>query len=530
MSSNKLDQITKAAAAILGVKANRIVPSNGNLEEETPKKKRSKTDLLLGQDLFDMIPECFIHFVNEPVLCSASERINSLSAEVSCDRKKNVASESLVCHLQEFFRSLQSITNHDECNDLLNKLSSSKDLVGAVYQMKSGDVDTINKEKFFFESMAVTLKKCEGCLTERVAMLKEGSRLDLLEKWKLILSEKIEESFDLDIKSMSISQLKHLIFIILAKYCDEINPTNMNDITKDNMERRITLFRFIDEVADKHSLSESKFHNIWHFVDVLHAYDWLLVMTHLDKAWGKRDCYVCLVGALCHDLGHLGLTNDYLKNIKHDLYYVYYGSSPLEQLHMSKFFNIISNDKCNIFKDFSPSELIASQKLIFSAILKTDLKEYHGEHVKEMNALYEEHRDDVIVEGQPPSWCLIEKNMHILMAILLHLADISNSVQSLNNYLGWVDSFYEENYAQGDLERAAGNSISYLCDRNSPNVATEQVAFITNIVKPLYSPLFELFPALKPLETNLETNLAYFNKVVKDNEEKKKTQSSTSSE
>ena len=63
------------------------------------------------------------------------------------------------------------------------------------------------------------------------------------------------------------------------------------------------------------------------------------------------DILATIIAALGHDIAHPAFTNRFLVN-NHDIIAIRYNDqSPLENMHSSTIFEILSNKKCNILKN-----------------------------------------------------------------------------------------------------------------------------------------------------------------------------------
>ena len=62
----------------------------------------------------------------------------------------------------------------------------------------------------------------------------------------------------------------------------------------------------------------------------------------------EMDIFSVIIAALGHDIAHPAFTNRFLVNT-HDMIAIRYNDqSPLENMHSSKIFEILSNKDCNI--------------------------------------------------------------------------------------------------------------------------------------------------------------------------------------
>lgn len=79
-----------------------------------------------------------------------------------------------------------------------------------------------------------------------------------------------------------------------------------------------------------------------------------------------------LAGA-CHDVGHPGFNNVYLIEKREPIALRYNDVSVLENFHVATTFEILNNEKYNIFSELSKTEFKRVRKQMIGAILATDM-------------------------------------------------------------------------------------------------------------------------------------------------------------
>ena len=87
-----------------------------------------------------------------------------------------------------------------------------------------------------------------------------------------------------------------------------------------------------------------------------------------------------------------------------------------------------------------------------------------------------------------------EKGM-LLLGMLLKACDISNPARPPEIPDKWVGLVYEEFYAEGDADKAAGRSVNPLHDRATNNIPESQVGFIGYACGPLFAELVKFCAA-----------------------------------
>jgi cAMP-specific phosphodiesterase 4 len=108
-----------------------------------------------------------------------------------------------------------------------------------------------------------------------------------------------------------------------------------------------------------------------------------------------------------------------------------------------------------------------------------------------------------------------------VLNMIIHTADVSNPGKPLKTYLTWVDLIFEEFFNQGNLEKSQNLPVSLLCDRESTNISKAQIGFITYIVKPTFYVIIELVPKAFSYMENIDSNLKYFQEIIKKEDENK---------
>jgi len=79
-----------------------------------------------------------------------------------------------------------------------------------------------------------------------------------------------------------------------------------------------------------------------------------------------------LAGA-CHDVGHLGFNNVYLIEKRDQIAVRYNDVSVLENFHVATTFEILSEDKYDIFSKLNKDQYKQVRKTMIGAILATDM-------------------------------------------------------------------------------------------------------------------------------------------------------------
>eukprot|EP00443_Scrippsiella_acuminata_P107591 CAMPEP_0115582794 /NCGR_PEP_ID=MMETSP0272-20121206/5845_1 /TAXON_ID=71861 /ORGANISM="Scrippsiella trochoidea, Strain CCMP3099" /LENGTH=785 /DNA_ID=CAMNT_0003017795 /DNA_START=445 /DNA_END=2802 /DNA_ORIENTATION=- len=257
------------------------------------------------------------------------------------------------------------------------------------------------------------------------------------------------------------------------------------------------------------------YHNAKHAIDVMHTVYRLL---SLSLAWhwvGDVNTFALLVAALCHDLGHEGLTNPFLVESRHEWALLYNDASPLENMHCANLFEISKEDGANVFGSLSVAQYKEARRTCIAAILHTD-NAHHFEMVKDMQKLYEvkselcEAQAKLLSTGQFHEGYmeeLLQKESLFFLKLFLHMADVSNPTKPFEACMMWADLALMEFFSQGDEEKRLGLPVGMLNDRDKVNRPSSQHGFINFLVSPLILCSVSLFPQFHPLMSELANNL-----------------------
>ncbi len=267
---------------------------------------------------------------------------------------------------------------------------------------------------------------------------------------------------------------------------------------------------------------DNPYHNCLHGADVAQALNWVLTTGGIADAFNgsaaaaaeaaalvsaaaaaaaddnKRSkipdttYLAALLAALAHDVGHVGLANNFLVATGDPLALLYNDHSPLEHMHASTLFNIMAKDKCNFLEGSGESGRLGGVKIstdtrkamrgiIIDMILSTDMVK-HGGLVGDLTAR---------VAADQPLSSADGRDVQLVLNMSLHLADISNPARPTAVAVPWAKRIQEEFWAQGDLMREQEMPVPTMNDRahaaeNITHEARLQTGFTLGLVKPLF--------------------------------------------
>lgn len=297
----------------------------------------------------------------------------------------------------------------------------------------------------------------------------------------------------------SIRDLESFEFDVFAYQVDEllVNTAYMFQALDliDEFEIDTTkLMNFLRRIQQHYK--SNPYHNIAHALDVTQfVYCCLSTVEKISNFLSPFDKLCIMVSALCHDLDHPGLNNNYQINAKTALALLYNDISVLENHHCFVAFKMMRDPECNLVESLDLETYREFRKTVITTILATDMA-HHFEFLAKFQTrtqtgpLSKESKDD----------------KQQLINIILKCADVSNAVRPFRVAKTWANRLIEEFLYQGDQERAQGLAISPLMDRSSLDKEQMQVNFIDYIAGPLYKSFIQFVPNLQCLMNSMHAN------------------------
>ncbi|KAI7864802.1 hypothetical protein BDF14DRAFT_1883956 [Spinellus fusiger] len=311
------------------------------------------------------------------------------------------------------------------------------------------------------------------------------------------------------------------------------------------------LLDFILEVdSEYHTLP---YHTFYHAADVVTMLYYMLIDLKAAEYLTPMNIINLMIAALCHDTGHNGYSNSFQTNSQTDIVTKYHGNSVLEQLSADIAIKLL--DKHGLLSriprsEFNPEKNSTAKDCkmaIKRIILGTDII-HHNKHKKHLMDLHEKvngikvnncththipstysntdrSTDNAcdsmnanahtstnfktqsleISEALPGSLGghhvqqthrdLLNSNDQLsLCGVLMHVADISNTVRPWSIAKQWSDRVVQEFFQQGDVERAIGLPISPNMDRTQTHQPGICITF-SDYVLPLFQVLALFLPS-----------------------------------
>lgn len=169
-------------------------------------------------------------------------------------------------------------------------------------------------------------------------------------------------------------------------------------------------------------------------------------------------------------------------------------------------------------------DLKAFRKRMVGVILATDMAKHMEDldtvkrRIEQLGITREAKNGDKFVNRETKQQ-LFDSQQHLL-EISLHAADVSPPTRDFEITHEWTYLLFDEFFKQGDAEKAQNLPVSFLCDRETTNVAGSQPGFLSFIVVPLFKSLGEIMPELDALRESAERNTDKW-KAYKETEEDK---------
>jgi hypothetical protein len=270
-----------------------------------------------------------------------------------------------------------------------------------------------------------------------------------------------------------------------------------------------SLKRFL--IVVRANYRDNPYHNFYHAVDVLQACYYMTRYMFCDDGGSRSliplksiDFLALAVAAYCHDMGHPGVNNFFMKNARTPLALLYNDRSILENYHCTMTFSLLKQTELNFLAGLTCEQWNEFRKGVLNAILATDMA-LHFDFIKRFQtrlAIEQEKMGEEGGRGENFS----EADRYLLMAGIIKCADINNPARSFPIARRWTYEILKEYLFQGDLEKQMGYPLFTSGDRRKIDPAHSQAEFIEMIVLPLYSDVNALLSGLDVCIHNLQKN------------------------
>ncbi|KAG2495006.1 hypothetical protein HYH03_006939 [Edaphochlamys debaryana] len=300
--------------------------------------------------------------------------------------------------------------------------------------------------------------------------------------------------------------------------------------------------------------TDNPYHNSTHAADVLRSLHVMLMGARLtDHYLDPLGLLAAYMAAIVHDLGHPGLTGDFLVATSAPLALRYNDRSPLESHHASAAFTLMAErPELDVLAPLSKDQRSALRKMVIDLVLGTDMKQHFAmiaqykavrrpmmEGESTSRAMSPSERPTAGGGGAPDAAAdapagnggtaltgplpLDEVERLLTLQMCLKAADLGHLGSELEVHKRWLAALEEEFFLQGDREKALGLPISPLFDRSKQGASKSQVGFFDFVALPLIRTLGEAFPGARPIQACFEANYAHW-KEVQDGQQAGSTQ------
>ena len=175
-----------------------------------------------------------------------------------------------------------------------------------------------------------------------------------------------------------------------------------------------------------------------------------------------------LIAALCHDLQHPGVNNQFLRDTAHPLVAEYGREAPSEKMHVALLKRLIDTPDMNFLEPLSSTDRTRVIQTAEAVIFATDM----AKHLAFVSAPIPESAPDLQV---------------FKLCLAIKVSDLSHTVRSFQSHKRFSKDLKQEFYAQGEKERKLGRAPSHGMnkDESPADVAAAQIAFLEMFIEPL---------------------------------------------
>lgn len=255
----------------------------------------------------------------------------------------------------------------------------------------------------------------------------------------------------------------YTVTMALLELCDLLEGWKLN---------RRTIEAFLRRVEEEYN--PNPYHNNTHAADVTQTAAIILKGFQAELPdIPKLEVFCVIIASAIHDLGHLGVNNDFLVTTRHPRAVTYNDKSVNENYHASRAFEITHQfSECNIFEGFTPEEYKRARQLIIDMVLATDMAIHFD--------LLKRFQNEISKQPVLAEWT----DRNLIYQMIVHLADIANPSRPFFLARNWAERVITEFLQQGDKEASVGLPITPFCNRDLVCMPRAQLNFIDIFLKP----------------------------------------------
>lgn len=429
----------------------------------------------------------------ETLMIEKEEEIKNLTREVSILAAENTkVMKAIETPIEGITRTLSKILQDES----LKNLAVKKDLEDIFFMIRTNKdlyapvIKELLKQEMNPEAKSLLLSCTEHALGRRISL----------------------PTFPVIVKEDSVIDLKHWGFNTFQYSEKDLLPLIKNMFEDFGLMERFkipvsNLERFI--MAVRENYQPNPYHSFFHAFDVTQTVYCLLTVMGAASFLTHLDILSLLIAALCHDVGHPGVSNAYLVNSESDLALTYNDRSVLESHHSSLTFKLLKKPESNLMVNLSTLEKKELRSTIIASILATDMS-HHFTHTAKL-----EQR----IKASKPFDRESKDDRQMLMEVMIKLADISNVAKPWEVAKQWAKRSSDEFFAQGALEMKEGKiPIPEFMDKTKTTFAKNTANFIDLFALHIYELGPSILPPLKIGLTHVCENRLKFAELIKEQE------------
>ncbi|GLE05230.1 hypothetical protein PINS_up014230 [Pythium insidiosum] len=244
---------------------------------------------------------------------------------------------------------------------------------------------------------------------------------------------------------------------------------------------RSHVLRLLEQIQARYD-ETNPFHNACHGADVMHTLFVLLWTTGLGQRISLTNQVAALLAAVMHDIGHVGLTNEFLLRTQHAIAVQYEAPAPMEEMHIDVATRVLQDESVHALQRLPTEGQQDILEMVRDTIRSTALC-YQKELLNEVNAV---PADAWQTDGQHP--VLPAALQTVALRIAMHVSDISQTMKPFAIHVKWVERLNEELFRQGDLDRRCGFGVSppsaFREQWDCAAFVSSQIGFLEHVVRP----------------------------------------------
>ena len=262
----------------------------------------------------------------------------------------------------------------------------------------------------------------------------------------------------------------------------------------------VRLQRFLRKIECEYH--DNPYHSCTHAADVLQSMHKIMLDGGVFPGYADHvGLLSAYLAAIVHDVGHSGLTNQYLIDTRHSLAVLYNDQSPHENHHMFLSWTWLTDPKQDFLASVAPDVKRRVRATVIDLVLATDPKKTMAQLARFQSRMLP------LEPGAPPGASADHDERRLVLQMAMKVADIGHLGGARDVHLEWVRRLEDEFVLQGIAERAHGLPVSAIV---SGGIANSQAGFFEVVALPLVRSFAAVLPGCQPLRASFEENYAYW--------------------